>query len=180
MIAILDFKYDEQEERQKLHREISLKYQDGDEFYDKLKFIFFQMPLFTKTESELVTRQDKWLYFLKNLVSFDHIPAILHEPVFERAFETTELARLDSEEQFQYMQQQIVLWDNFAAMETAQMEGMAKGMEKGMAKGMEKGMAEGKAERNIEIALNMKNEGFDPATIAKMTGLSVEEIERLK
>ena len=38
---------------------------------------------------------------------------------------------------------------------------------------------EGKAERDIEIARNMKAEGFDTVIIAKMTGLSSSEIERL-
>jgi len=38
---------------------------------------------------------------------------------------------------------------------------------------------EGRAEEKIEIAQNMKKEGFDPAVIAKMTGLPVSEIERL-
>ena len=37
----------------------------------------------------------------------------------------------------------------------------------------------GRGEYNIEIACNMKNEGFDTAVISKMTGLSTVEIERL-
>ena len=41
------------------------------------------------------------------------------------------------------------------------------------------GRDEGKSERNIEIARNMKNEGFDVGVISKMTGLSSAEIERL-
>lgn len=154
-IAILGFTYDEKEEEQKLHRDVSLKDQDGDEFYDKMRFIFFQMPLFTKTESELETRRDKWLYFLKNLESFDHIPAILNEPVFERAFETAELARMTKEEQFVYQQQRMVQWDNFAVLDTARME------------------------RSAEIALNLKKMGLDSDAISKATGLSKDEIDRL-
>ena len=41
------------------------------------------------------------------------------------------------------------------------------------------GRDEGKSERNIEIARNMKNEGFDAGVISKMTGLSSVDIERL-
>ena len=65
MIAILDFQYDEHEERQKFFRSIKLKDQDGDVFYDKLIFKFIQMPLFKKQEHELETHFDKWIYFLK-------------------------------------------------------------------------------------------------------------------
>ncbi len=171
-VAILDFVFDEDVERQKFMRNISLKDQDGEEFYDKLRFFFFQMPLFTKTESELETQQDKWLYFLKNLQNFDRIPEILNEPVFERAFETAEFGHMNQDEQFHYMQQQITLWDNFAVMETATMEAT----ERGMAQGMERG----KSEEKCVIARNMKMKGLDVALIAEMTGLSVDEIETLK
>jgi len=45
--------------------------------------------------------------------------------------------------------------------------------------GKEEGKAEGKAEGKIETARNMKQEGFDTAVIAKITGLPTAEIERL-
>lgn len=69
-----------------MFREVALKDQDGQLFYDKLVFNFLQMPLFNKQESELTSHFDKWLYFLKNLESFDHISTILREPIFEKAF----------------------------------------------------------------------------------------------
>ncbi|MCK5356342.1 MAG: Rpn family recombination-promoting nuclease/putative transposase, partial [Methyloprofundus sp.] len=43
-IAILDFHYDEKEEERKFRRDVCLKDQDGDIFYDKLHFKFLQMP----------------------------------------------------------------------------------------------------------------------------------------
>ena len=167
LIGILDFRYDEKEEKQKFLRDVSLKDQDGDEFYDKLHYIFFQMPLFTKTEPELATRRDKWLYFLKHLESFDHIPAILKEPIFERAFERAELAKMSADEQYLYEQQRIIQWDNFAVMKTQRDEGKIEGK------------IEGRAEEKIEIARNLKKLGIDTATISKGTGLSIEEIDRL-
>jgi predicted transposase/invertase (TIGR01784 family) len=164
LVAILGFEYDKEEERRKLKRTVSLKDQDGDEFYDKLKFIFLQMPLFTKTESELKTQEDKWCYFLKNLPSFEKIPSIFREPVFERAFETAEIAAMNKDEIFAYEMSLKVLRDNYAAMETAISEGNAKG----------------KAEKALEIALEMKKDGVDPQTITKYTGLSPKEIAALK
>ena len=186
-VGILDFEYDEMEERRKFLRDVSLKDQDGDLFYDKLRFIFLQMPLFTKTESELETHQDKWLYFLKNLADFDDIPTILHEPVFERAFVTAELARMNKQENFRYEVEMKVYRDNHSAMSTAQhvgfitghTEGMAQGMEQGMAEGMAQGMAVGESQKAVEIARNLKKEGFDSAMVARMTNLTIEEIERL-
>ncbi len=145
-----------------------LKDQDGDVFYDKLRLIFLQMPLFTKTESELSTHRDKWLYFLKHLASFDDIPAILNEPVFERAFETAELARMNAGERARYEASLKIYRDNYAVLETARMEGKEEGKE------------EGRAEEKVGIARNMKNGGFDSEVISKMTGLSKDEIEQLK
>jgi len=52
-VAILDFIYDEKEEKQKLLRDVALKDQDGELFYDKLHLKFLQMPLFNKQEHEL-------------------------------------------------------------------------------------------------------------------------------
>jgi predicted transposase/invertase (TIGR01784 family) len=82
LIAVLDFEYDQEEECRKLQRNVTLKDQDGDLFYDKLQFIFLQMPFFTKMESELQTRQDKWFNFLKNLADFSEIPNIFRGAYF--------------------------------------------------------------------------------------------------
>jgi predicted transposase/invertase (TIGR01784 family) len=142
---------------------VKLKDQDGDIFYDKLEFIFLQMPLFTKTESELETHQDKWLYFLQNLESFTSLPSIFGEPVFERAIETAEVAALNKDELVQYEMSRMVQWDNYAVMETK----------------INEGIRIGRAEEKTEIARNMKKKGLEPTLIAEMTGLAPEEIERL-
>jgi len=167
LIAVLGFEYDQEEERRKLKRNVKLKDQDGDVFYDKLEFIFLQMPLFTKTESELHTREDKWYYFLKNLSGFEQIPAILREPIFERAFETAEIARMDKTALLTYEAHLKAYRDNYSVMETAINEGLRRGQ------------TEGRAEGKAEIARNMKKMRLDIAVISQATSLSPEEIERL-
>jgi len=183
LIAILGFEYDQNEEKQKFMRDVQFRDQDGDLFYDKLRFIFLQMPLFTKTESELVSRSDKWYYFLKNLESFESIPSIFREPIFERALEAAEVAGLTQDEVFLYEVSRMAQWDNNSVMETAKFIGHATGLAEGEAKGKAEGRAEGKiegrSERDIEIARNMKRKGYATDDIAEMTGLSSVEIERL-
>jgi predicted transposase/invertase (TIGR01784 family) len=174
-VAILNFTYDEQEDQQKFFREVSLKDQDGDEFYNKLYYHFYQMPLFTKTESELRTRKDKWFYFLKNLESFDDIPMGLRESVFERAFAIAEECRLSPKERARYMHDLKVYRDNYAVMDTARF----RGFQQGLAEGEAKGLAEGEAKKARETARNMLKDGFDITLIGKYTGLSQNEIERL-
>ncbi len=155
-VALLDFEYDEAEERRKFRRDVALKDQDGDMFFDKLHFRFLQMPLFNKTADELETKFDKWCYFLKHLEVFDHIPAILNEPIFQKAFGTAELAGLSAAQRERYEQSLIQYRDLKSALETVV------------------------EEREIEIAKNFIALKLDNATIAKGTGLSVEKIERIR
>ncbi len=103
-LAILDFEYDENEERRKFERYVNLKDQDGDVFYDKLNFKFLQMPLFIKKQDELITQYDKWCFFLKHLEEFDDIPTILNEPIFQKAFKTAEIAKFSKEEYDKYQE----------------------------------------------------------------------------
>jgi predicted transposase/invertase (TIGR01784 family) len=58
-------------------------------------------------------------------------------------------------------------------------EGRAEGMAEGRAEGIAEGMAEGIAKAKAEYARKMKAEGCDNTFIAKITGLSVEQIERM-
>ena len=39
----------------------------GKVFFDKLTYIYLEMPKFNKKEEELETHFEKWLYVLKNL-----------------------------------------------------------------------------------------------------------------
>ena len=50
---------------------------------------------------------------------------------------------------------------------------------KGIEKGREEGREEGRKEEKIEIARNMKLSGLDTNTIAKITNLSEDEIDKL-
>jgi predicted transposase/invertase (TIGR01784 family) len=93
-IALLDFFYDDKEEiakkKPKFRRDVMLIDQDGEVFYDKLKFIFLQMPAFDIPSNKLESRYDKWCYFLQNLETFENIPEILKEQIFEKAFKSAE------------------------------------------------------------------------------------------
>jgi predicted transposase/invertase (TIGR01784 family) len=126
-IAILDFWYDESQERAKFRRDISLKDQDCEVFFDKLHFKFLQMPAFNKTEAELSTHFDKWCYFLKHLESFNDIPQILREPIFERAFQTARVANFSPMQRDAYEQS---IMDYIGVREvavTAKEEGIIEG-----------------------------------------------------
>jgi len=175
-IGILDFIFDKKDPDPLLITEVSLKDQHGREFYDKLKMLYIQMPLFKKKESQLKTHRDKWFYFLKHLPDLEQIPAIMKEKVFKRAFKKAELAAMPEKERELYEHNLHDYWTYLATIETAENKGKAKGRVEGRAEGIVKG----EAKKALEIAQNMKREGFDPAMIVKITGLSLKEINRLK
>ncbi|KJV05364.1 Rpn family recombination-promoting nuclease/putative transposase [Methylocucumis oryzae] len=158
-VAVLDFHYDEEEEIRKFRRDICLKDQDGDVFFDKLHFRFLQMPLFTKEAHELTSHFDKWVYFLKNLENFDHIPAILNEPIFKKGFEIAELAHL-TPRQFDAYQRSLI---EYAEVKNVSDTSFEEGM-----------MSEKK-----KIAITLKNKKLSMDFIMEVTGLSKREIEKL-
>ncbi len=66
------------------------------------------------------------------------------------------------------------------AKETGLEEGLAKGLAKGRAEGLVKGREEGREERNMEVAINFLQLGTPCEIVAKATGLSLEEVAKLK
>lgn len=59
-------------------------------------------------------------------------------------------------------------------------EGHAEGRAEGLAEGLKEGKNEGKIESKKEIATNMLNKNMDIKTICEVTGLSKEEVEKLR
>ena len=59
--------------------------------------IFIELPRFTKTETELETLQDKWLYFIKNAGSLEYIPEKSSQEI-KKAFDIVNEANLSEEE----------------------------------------------------------------------------------
>ena len=191
VIGILNFTFDDRKSP-KFHHEVKLMETDIHEvFYDKLTFVYLEMPKFHKTEEELETLFDKWMFVLKNLSRLMERPAALQERVFNRLFEAAEIAKFSKESLYAYEESLKVYrdWNNVidTAIQKGMAKGMAEGMKKGMAKGIAKGIAEG-IEKGIEkgellkakaIARKLKNAGLPVSEIADATGLSAGEIDSL-
>jgi predicted transposase/invertase (TIGR01784 family) len=105
-VAILDFCFDDGTSRPgKYFYDVKLTEQETQQvFYDKLTFIYLEMPQFKKTRLELKTQQDKWLYAIKNLSQLESIPDELKADIFERFFQAAEVAQLAPQEKQSYEQ----------------------------------------------------------------------------
>lgn len=118
------------------------------------------MPKFDKSEDELDTDLDKWLFYIKNLKDLDVIPQVFQgNPIFEQAFQKAQLANMNRDEWMSYETSLKTYRDNLAA-------------EKAL-------INQGKDEKALEIANNLRQLGMALEAIAKATGLSVTDLEQL-
>lgn len=149
------------------------------QFYDKLAYYYFELPKFTKTEDELETIQDKWMYAIKNLSALNDKPVALKEQVFTRLFRIAEIAKFSEKEKFAYHGSLKKMWNNSAVLEKSYTDGhndgKAEGKAEGKVEGKVEGKAEGKAEERLSIAKNLKEIGISPKDIFKATGLKEGE-----
>lgn len=81
---------------------IHLKNDANKVFNDKLTFIYVEMPNFKLAPESLLTRLDKWLYFLKLLERNQMNPQLRTDKMLARAYELAERARLNPEESMYY------------------------------------------------------------------------------
>lgn len=180
-VGILNFVFDEDKNsKDYFHHEVKLMDVNTKKvFYDKLTFIYLELPKFAKTENELETLFEKWVFVLKNLSRLLERPVALQERVFKRLFEAASIARFTPNELREYEASVKAYRDIVNAVNTARMEGLEEGLEEGLAKGLEEGLAKGERKKQTEIARTLKEMGLDIPDIRKATGLTTEEIEKL-
>ena len=178
-IGILDFVFDEdKDDEEYFHHTVKLMdVKTKEVFYDKLTYIYLEMPKFKKTEAELVTLFDKWLFALKNLPRLLERPAALQERIFKKFFDVAEVAALPKEEYAKYLESEKVYYDLDGAFRTADNKGYSRGLERGKKEGLREGMARGREETNLENARRMKAKGIAPQDIADITGIAIETIK---
>ena len=159
-------------------------------FYDKLTFVYLEMPKFNKTEDELETMFDKWMFALANLARLLERPKALQECIFARLFEQAEVARFTPQERNEYVASKKEYWDAYSIASTSYNKGLAKGLAegetKGIAKGIAKGEAKGRAEakaearqEKLESARKLKARGFSADDIVEIIGITPEELDTL-
>jgi len=174
-IGILNFCFDDSNPDYFHHEVRLMDTKTGEVFYDKLCYVYLEMPKFTKTEEELETLFDKWLYAIRHLPTLMNRPAALREKIFHRLFEAAEIAKFNKKERQEYEDTLKAYRDWFSVMETAEKKGEAKGRAEGRAEGR----VEGRAEGIYAVAQKMKALNLPIDTIIQSTGLSAEEIETL-
>ena len=178
-IGILDFVFDEHKNQDQILHTVKLKDQKGTIFFDKLTYIYIELPKFQKTEKQLHNQFEKWLYVLRHLANLQNRPKVLQEKIFLKLFEVAEIASFSAEEKVQYEESLKYYRDLKNVVDTSREEGLKEGREEGREEGLKEGREEGREEEKIQIAKEMKVDGFAIEKIIKYTGLSKSDIEEL-
>ncbi|NEO12862.1 MULTISPECIES: Rpn family recombination-promoting nuclease/putative transposase [unclassified Moorena] len=178
-VGILDFCFDDHKHDSELLHVVELKNQRCEVFYDKLKFIYVELPKFTKSVDQLDTHFDKWLFLLRHLASCNAPPEPLQGNVFAQLFEVAEIANFSSEEQALYQDSLKVYRDMYSVNQTLIQEGLEQGLEQGRQEGLEQGRQEGEQAGIQKVVKQMKAAGLPLKDIAQYTGLSVDDIDQL-
>ena len=165
-IAILDFVFDSDlEEPDKFRYDVKLTdIETCKVFYDKLTFIYLEMPKFNKPVKSLTSRFDKWMYVIRNLNKLDRVPDELQEQIFMRLFEVAEIAKFSKQEADDYEESLKSYRDLKNSLDTAREEAREEAID----------------QRNLEIVKNSLKAGLSINMIVDITGLSQEEIEKIE
>ena len=148
-------------------------------FGDALQEIYLEMPKFRLPLSQCDTLEKRFLYVLNNMEVLDRLPKELNNQLFQRMKEIASLSNLSADQMIAYHRSMMEDYAYYDTINTTFKKGEAKGRREGREEGIAEGIAKGRAENAIEMARKFKEDGIDPAIIAKNSGLSIEEIEAL-
>ena len=161
---------------QKLRTDIVLCDRDTHElFTDKMRYIFLELPLFDKEESECETDFERWIYVLKNMETLQRLPFKARNAVFQKLEQIVDIAALSKEDRMKYDESIKVYRDRLAIMAFERQKGFAEGRAEGFAESR----AEGERRKQLEIARNLKQMGLATEAIAQATGLAPDVVGQL-
>jgi len=153
-------------------------------------FTFIELPKFKKERVEdLTSDEEKWCYFFKHSHENENISKLLEQDAtINKAYHQLQSYNWNEDELALYEKAQKIELDNAArdkylldhGRELGREEGVEIGIEKGIELGREEGREEGVAEALRKTAINMINQNLDDSLISSITGLSIDEIKKLR
>ena len=205
VVALLNYKMSDEafDSTDTIHTIALMDTKTNKVFNAKLMFKYVEVGRFDKTDEELTSLSDKWMYVLKNLSRLDNRPSSLREKIFTKLFDAAAIARFSPNELREYEDSLKAYRDIKNSLDTAKEEGRAEGREEGRAEGSEEGRddgreegrkegraegreegraegrEEGRAEGIAMVAKMMYAKGIDVDVIASMTGMAIDKIKAL-
>ena len=153
-IGILDFEITQNPDYISRHKIVDI--QTGENLISDIEFNFIELPKFNKPESELSTIIDQWIYFIKNAESLDVIPESVKDEGLKNAYEDADKHNWTKEELDAY---------DYVLMREQDDRGRLT-----LSLRREK-------EAIVKKSLNL---GLALDVIAEITGLTIEQVEKLQ
>jgi predicted transposase/invertase (TIGR01784 family) len=150
-----------------------------------LEFLFVELPKFKPNNRAERKLHELWMRFLTEINERTEkvSPELLNNELTREAVEYMERSAYTVEQLEAYDKWKIDMMTERGLISDAEENGMKEGIEKGKIEGIQEGkiegIQEGKAERNLEIARQAKAMNMPVPDIAKLTGLSEDEINKL-
>ena len=159
-----------------------------EQFSDKLRMIFLQLPLFKKEADECENQVERWIYLLKNMETLSRLPWAAQSAVFKKLESIADVGAMTHAERLKYDEALKKYRDTICVIEGARMEGreegreegIQEGIQKGIQEGIQKGIQEGIQKGIIANARKMKAYGLAWDMIAEITGLTIDEVKDLE
>ncbi len=164
-IALLDFEFDEADQiLDKYRHDVKLmEVETCKVFYDKLVFIYLEMPKFNKELHQIESKFEKWMYVLRNLPYLDNRPPELKDRIFSKLFASAEIARFSRSQLRNYEQSLKYYRDMDNALDSAKEDGIEEGISK-------------QARETVERCYK---KGFEATVAAELANLPLSEVNRI-
>ncbi|MBF0607553.1 MAG: Rpn family recombination-promoting nuclease/putative transposase [Magnetococcales bacterium] len=144
------------------------------------EFNFIELPKFTKTEAEIESIIEKWVYFIKNAYSLEMVPVSADFVEIKEAYDIANEGTWSKKEIEVYEYWQMKLQDERGARENSFDEGRIAGRIAGRIEGKLEGKLEGLLE-GIEVILEIKYADEAAALMDNVRTLeSVEQLQAFK
>ena len=147
---------------------------------DKMKFVYLQLPLFTKTEDECKTNFDRWIFIFKNMATLEYIPWAAKDTIFSQLGRFAQIANLSEPQRRKYDKDLKIYRDNINVLDYAIKSGIEKGRKEGEKIGIEKGIEKGRTEQLVESIKKFISKGFDFDEVVKILEIPADQIPELR
>lgn len=136
---------------------------------DDIEIHFIELPKLQENRLNTQDKRIKWLLFLKGVDKPDLWEAIsMNEPTLQKAMDTLEFLSQNEEARRLYEIRQRALHDEASMIAGAKEEGRKEGKE------------EGKRKKEVEVAQKLIKRGFTNAETADISGMTEEEVQKLR
>lgn len=135
----------------------------GELFSDKLHFMIIEVKNMKKGPKELETDLERLTYAFGHMKEETHMPEEFKGTGMEKIYQKASIAQMPQDEYMNYINHCMAIWDEENRLNSA----------------YRMGKREARKEEKVAIAKAAKDKGLDSSLISDLTGLPLEQIEKL-